>query len=93
MMENVEKTMKEDIQRGFSSREIISKYHIPVFQYKEIKDSMQIQETHNYTKESMLEIEGYRHKQNVSFPGLIFWLYLLKLLSKPEEITDLLSPE
>ena len=64
------KAIKEDIQRGLSSREIISKYHIPIFQYNEIKNSMQ---SHDYISENRPAIvERYRRKGNVSIPGLIF---------------------
>jgi len=67
------KAIKEDIQRGLSSREIISKYHITVFQYAEIKNSMQVHEAQDHISESRLAIiERHRHKGNVSFLGLIF---------------------
>jgi hypothetical protein len=70
LTEEETKAIKEDIQRGLSSREIISKYHIPVFQYTEIKNSMQ---SHDYISESRpAVVRTRRHRGSVSFPGLIF---------------------
>jgi len=67
------KAIKEDIQKGLSSRKIVSKYHITVFQYKEIKDSMQSHEPQNHMSESRPAItKRRRRKGNVSFLGLIF---------------------
>jgi len=67
------KAIKEDIQRGLSSREIISKYHITVFQYKEIKDSMQYHEPQDHISESRpAVVRTHRHRGSVSFSGLIF---------------------
>jgi len=67
------KAIKEDIQKGLSSRQIISKYHITVFQYKEIKDSMQYHEPQDRISESRpAVIRTNRRKNNVSFIGLIF---------------------
>ena len=67
------KAIKEDIQKGLSSRKIVSKYHITVFQYKEIKDSMQSHEPQDHISESRpTVVERHRRKGNVSFLGLIF---------------------
>jgi len=67
------KAIKEDIQKGLSSRQIISKYHITVFQYKEIKDSMQYHEPQDHMSESSpAVVERHRRKGNVSISGLIF---------------------
>jgi len=49
------KAIKEDIQKGLSSRQIIRKYHITVFQYKEIKDSMQYHEPQDHWARAVLQ--------------------------------------
>ena len=73
------KAIKEDIQKGLSSREIISKYHIPIFQYNEIKNSMQ---SHDYISENRPAIiERHRRKGNVSFLSLIFLILFSITLS------------
>jgi VIT1/CCC1 family predicted Fe2+/Mn2+ transporter len=70
--------IKEDIQKGLSSRQIISKYHITVFQYKEIKDSMQHHKPQEHvSKKRPAVIKTNRHKNNVSFLGLIFLVSFL----------------
>jgi len=74
--------IKEDIQKGLSSRQIVSKYHITVFQYKEIKDSMQSHGPHDRMSESRPVItKRPRRKGNVSFLGLIFLVLFLLTLS------------
>jgi len=74
--------IKEDIQKGLSPRQIISKYHITVFQYKEIKDSMQSHEPQDHISESRpAVVERHRRKRNVSFLGLIFLILFLLTLS------------
>jgi len=74
--------IKEDIQRGLSSRQIVSKYHITVFQYKEIKDSMQSYGPQDHINESRpAVVERHRRKRNVSFMGLIFLVLFLLTLS------------
>jgi len=76
------KAIKEDIQKGLSSRKIVSKYHITVFQYKEIKDSMQSHKPQDHISESRpVVIRTNRHKNNVSFLGLIFLVLFLLTLS------------
>jgi len=76
------KAIKEDIQKGLSSRKIVSKYHITVFQYKEIKDSMQSHKPQDHISESRpAVIRTNRHKNNVSFLGLIFLVLFLLTLS------------
>ena len=67
------KAIKEDIKKGLSSRKIITKYHITVFQYKEIKDSMQYDKPQDHVSKSKpTVIRTNRRKNNVSFLGLIF---------------------
>ena len=67
------KAIKEDIQKGLKYRKIVSKYHITIFQYKEIKDSMQSHEPQDHISESRPTItKRRRRKGNVSFLGLIF---------------------
>jgi len=74
--------IKEDIQRGLSSRQIVSKHRITVFQYKEIKDSMQSHGSQDHTSESRpATTKRHRHKGNVSFLGLIFLILFLLTLS------------
>jgi len=75
------KAIKEDIQKGLSSKKIVSKYHITIFQYKEIKDSMQSHKPQDHISESRPPvIRTKRHKNNVSFLGLIFLvLFVLTL--------------
>ena len=76
------KAIKEDIQKGLSSRKIVRKYHITVFQYKEIKDSMQYNRPQDHMSESRpAVIRTNRHKNNVSFLGLIFLVLFLLTLS------------
>ena len=76
------KAIKEDIQKGLSSRQIITKYHITVFQYKEIKDSMQYNEPQDHVSKSKpAVIKGHKRKQSVSFLGLIFLVLFLITLS------------
>ena len=76
------KAIKEDIQKGLSSRKIVSKYHITVFQYKEIKDSMQSNKPQDHISESRPPvIRTKKHKNNVSFPGLIFLVLFVLTLS------------
>jgi len=76
------KSIKEDIQKGLSPRQIISKYHITVFQYKEIKDSMQYNRPQDHMSESRpAVIKTNRHKNNVSFLGLILLVLFLLTLS------------
>ena len=76
------KAIKEDIQKGLSSRKIVSKYHITVFQYKEIKDSMQSHKPQDHISESRPAVtRTKRHKNNVNFLGLIFLVLFLLTLS------------
>jgi len=82
LTEEVIKAIKEDIKKGLSSRQIITKYHITVFRYKEIKDSMQYHEPQDHMSESKpTVIRTNRHKNNVSFLGLIFLILFLITLS------------
>jgi len=76
------KAIKEDIQKGLSSRKIVRKYHITVFQYKEIKDSMQYNGSQDHISESKpTTTKKHRRKGNVSFMGIIFLVLFLLTLS------------
>jgi len=76
------KAIKEDIQKGLLSRKIVSKYHITVFQYKEIKGSMQSNKPQDHISESRSPVlRTKRHKNNVSFLGLIFLVLFVLTLS------------
>jgi len=81
LTDELKESIKEDIRKGLSPKQIYTKYHISPVQYSEIRDSMQIQEAQDHISESRpAVIKRHRRKGNVSFLGFIFLaLFLLTL--------------
>jgi len=79
LTDEVRESIKEDIKKGLSPKQICTKYHISPAQYGEVKNSMI---SLDYTEESRpVIIERHKHKRNVSFLGLIFFALFVFTLS------------
>jgi len=78
LTDELKESIKEDIRKGLSPKQICTKYHISPAQYDEIRNPAS---PYDHKEESRpAVVERHRRKGNVSFPGLIFLaLFLLTL--------------
>jgi hypothetical protein len=79
LTDEVRESIKEDIRKGLSPKQICMKYHISPAQYGEVKNSIS---SLDHTEENRpVIIERHRRKRNVSFLGLIFFALFVFTLS------------